>query len=338
MITVAERRVVTQSANSVPFAGLTPDTVLQLAAAAGLNPDGRMFALNSYENRVYRLGQEDGPAVVVKFYRAGRWSDAQILEEHAFAERLQAADILVSAPLPLGSATLFRAHGYRMAAFALVSGGAPDLEQPGALALLGRTLARLHLCGRTAGFRQRPVLDAGRMGARARRVVLNSPWLPAQCRNRYEAISGQLCSAIVESFERHAVVGQSIHGDCHLGNILWTERGPLFVDLDDCQTGPVMQDLWMFLSGDAGDQRHQWAQLLDGYEQFAHVDYSELLLIEALRALRMLNYSAWIAERWDDPAFPRAFPGFTETSFWDRHINDLAEQIATIAEPPLLSG
>jgi Ser/Thr protein kinase RdoA (MazF antagonist) len=338
MIATGSRRVVTQSANAVPFAGLTPETVLQLAEAAGLAPDGRLFALNSYENRVYRLGQDDAPPVVLKFYRAGRWSDAQILEEHAFAARLLAADIPVAAPLPLAGSTLFRARGQRMAAFPLVTGGAPDLEKPGALPLLGRSLARLHRCGHATPFRHRPVLNAERLGARARRVLLASPWLPAHCQGRYDAISTQLLAAILAESGAVAAAAQAIHGDCHLGNILWTERGPLFVDLDDCLTGPVIQDLWMFLSGSADDQRGQWAQLLDGYEQFAHLDYGELRLIEALRGARMLNYSAWIAERWDDPAFPRAFPWFNEPAFWERHINDLAEQIEAIASPPLLGG
>ena len=327
----------TQSANSVPFAGLTPETVLQLAEAAGLAPDGRLFALNSYENRVYRLGQEQAAPVVLKFYRAGRWSDAQILEEHAFTARLGAADIAVAPPLPLaGGDTLFRAAGFRMAAFPLVTGTAPELEQAGALALLGRTLGRLHQCGRARPFRQRPARDAARNSGRARRVLLASPWLPAHCRARYEAISAQLQAAVLAAFDTHPYAALPIHGDCHLGNILWTGQGPLFVDLDDCQTGPAIQDLWMFLSGSAEEQRHQWAQLLDGYEQFAHLDYGELHLTEALRALRMLHYSAWIAERWDDPAFPRAFPWFTDVGFWERHVNDLAEQIGAVAEPPLL--
>jgi Ser/Thr protein kinase RdoA (MazF antagonist) len=274
---------------------------------------------------------------VLKFYRAGRWSDAQILEEHAFTARLLAADVPVAAPLTLGGSTLYRSGAHRMAAFPLVAGGAPDLEKPGALPLLGRTLARLHACGRVAPFRHRPALNAERLGARARRTLLVSPWLPAHCHGRYESISAQLLEAIVGEFRAHPSVAQPIHGDCHLGNILWTERGPLFVDLDDCVSGPVIQDLWMFLSGSPDDQRGQWSALLEGYEQFAHVDFGELRLIEALRAARMLNYSAWIAERWDDPAFPRAFPWFNENSFWERHINDLAEQIEQIATPPLSS-
>jgi Ser/Thr protein kinase RdoA (MazF antagonist) len=284
------------------------------------------------------LGQEDAPPVVLKFYRAGRWSNAQILEEHDFAKRLQVADVPVAAPLLLGGDTLFCAGGQRMAAFPLVAGGAPDLEKPGALALLGRTLARLHSCGRATPFRYRSTLNAERLGARARRVLLASPWLPAHCQGRYDAISAQLLAAILDVVTGEPAAAQPIHGDCHLGNILWTERGPLFVDLDDCLSGPVIQDLWMFLSGSVDDQRGQWAELLDGYEQFAHIDYGELRLIEALRALRMLNYSAWIAERWDDPAFPRAFPWFTEPAFWERHINDLAEQIVAVGSPPLLGA
>jgi Ser/Thr protein kinase RdoA (MazF antagonist) len=225
-----------------------------------------------------------------------------------------------------------------MAAFPLVAGGAPDLEQPGALPLLGRSLARLHNCGASRPLRRRPVLGGERLGARARRVLLQSPWLPEHCRARYDSVSAGLLRAIDDCFAQQAPAMQAIHGDCHLGNILWSARGPVFVDLDDCLSGPVVQDLWMFLAGNPDEQRGIWASLLEGYEQFAHVDFAELRLIEALRAARMLNYSAWIAERWDDPAFPRAFPWFCDNSFWDRHINDLAEQLPAILDPPLLSG
>lgn len=329
---------VTKSADSVPFAGLTPERVLQLAAQAGFDPDGRLFALNSYENRVYRLGLESGGAVVLKFYRAGRWSDTQIREEHAFAMQLAAADVPVAAPLSLAGETLLHVGNVRMAAFALVAGGAPDLDQPGARALTGRTLARLHAVGTQRRFVARPALTLERLGGRAQQVLLRSPWLPQHCRARYESVSAQLLAAIDAAMTSAAPEAQRLHGDCHLGNILWHERGPLFVDLDDAVSGPVVQDLWMFLSGSADEQRHQWAELLAGYEQFASFDFRQLALIEALRSARMLNYSAWIAERWDDPAFPRAFPWFSDNAFWERHVNDLAEQIALVAEPPLLRG
>jgi Ser/Thr protein kinase RdoA (MazF antagonist) len=301
---------VIESADNVPYAGLLPETVLQLAEAAGLHPDGRLFALNSYENRVYRLGCDDGNPVVLKFYRAGRWSDAQILEEHAFATELAAAEIPVVAPLELRGHTLYQARGFRMAAFPLRSGAAPELEAPGARALLGRSLARIHACGARRDFRHRWTLGGELLGARAPasgaqvsalaagalRVTLPEPELDAdRCDPR----------AMAPRFGQRLI---RLHGDCHLGNILWNQTGPVFVDLDDCLSGPAIQDLWMFLSGSADEQRFQWSELIDGYEQFASFDYGQLQLMEALRAVRMLNHTAWIAERWADPAFPRAFP------------------------------
>jgi Ser/Thr protein kinase RdoA (MazF antagonist) len=330
---------VIESADRVPYAGLLPETVLQLAEAAGLHPDGRLFALNSYENRVYRLGCDDGNPVVLKFYRTGRWSDAQILEEHAFATELAAAEIPVVAPQLLRGTTLFHSQGFRMAAFPLRTGAAPELEAPGARALLGRSLARIHACGALRPFRHRVTLGGELLGARAQAVVLKSTSLPAHCESRYATLSSTLIDAVRVQW-RHAS-GQRVirlHGDCHLGNILWNQNGPLFVDLDDCLTGPAVQDLWMFLSGNADEQRYQWSELIDGYEQFASFDYGQLQLVEALRAVRMLNHTAWIAERWADPAFPRAFPWFEEPGFWERHLNDLAEQIPLVGEPPLIAG
>jgi len=330
---------VTKSADNVPYAGLSPERVLAVAEQLGLHPDGRLFALNSYENRVYRVGCEDAQACVLKFYRAGRWSDAQILEEHSFAAELEAADLPVVAPLALHDATLHHCDGFRVAAFPLRPGSAPDLDAPGTLELLGRTLARLHARGAMRAFRSRPALRGEVLGERARRTVLDSPQLPEDCAQRYEAISGQLVDAILRRWEQcEPVRAIRLHGDCHLGNILWQDRGPLFVDLDDCQSGPAIQDLWMFLSGSGDEQRRQWSLLLEGYEQFAAFDYNELGLIEALRATRMLNHTAWIAARWSDPAFPRAFPEFAEPSYWQRHVNDLQEQVDAVDNPPILLG
>lgn len=330
-------RAVTKSADSEPFARLSPEHVLQAAEQLGLDPDGRLFALNSYENRVYRVGRAQAAPVVMKFYRPRRWSDAQILEEHAFAEELAAADIAVAAPLRIAGSTLTDCASLRVGVFPLVVGTTPDLDAPEARAMLGRTLARLHSCGSARRFASRGVLRGEALGERARRQVLQSPLLPDSCAARYEHISAQLLSAIETQWERGEPTSpRRLHGDCHLGNILWTLHGPLFVDLDDCQTGPAVQDLWMFLTGDADNQRREWSELSSGYEQFADFDYRELALSEALRASRMLNHAAWVVTRWDDPAFPRAFPWFNDSSFWDRHVNDLAEQIELVASPPLL--
>jgi Ser/Thr protein kinase RdoA (MazF antagonist) len=328
---------VIESAVDVPYRGLLPEVVLQLAESAGLQPDGRLFALNSYENRVYRLGIDDAAPLVLKFYRAHRWSDAQILEEHEFARELAAAELPVVAPIVLGSSTLYTAQGFRMAAFPLRAGAAPELDAAGSRVQLGRAMARIHAIGARQDFRFRPAISDEWLGARARRTVLASQWLPSHCAARYEGISQQLYSAVLAEWVQHQEVHFiRLHGDCHLGNILWNESGPLFVDLDDCLAGPAIQDLWMFLSGNGDEQRRQWAELVEGYEQFADFDYQQLRLIEALRATRMMNHAAWITERWTDPAFPRAFPWFAEPAYWDRHIADLAEQIELVSQPPLL--
>jgi Ser/Thr protein kinase RdoA (MazF antagonist) len=321
-----------------PFAGLAPEVVLDAAAAAGLAPDGRLFALNSYENRVYQVGAAQG-LLVLKFYRPGRWSDAQIAEEHAFTQELAAAELPVAAPLAPGGETLCRYREFRFSAFPFLRGHAPELDAPEARPILGRALARLHQVGSTRSFATRPRVDTERLGWQARAQVLAGELLPAALRERYTAVSGALLERVVAAF---ADVGEvrliRIHGDCHLGNLLWNEQGPVFVDLDDCALGVRMQDLWMLLSGPPAEQRRQWAQLLEGYSQFADLDLRELRLIEPLRALRMLHHAAWVSHRWRDPAFPRAFPWFGEERYWEGYLQDLTEQLEAIADPPLLRG
>jgi len=326
-------------ASSAQFAALTPDAVLDAAEALGLTPDGRLFALNSYENRVYRVGRFDTEPVVLKFYRAGRWSEQQILEEHAFAAELAAQEILVAAPLLLRGATLHQHNGFRLAAFPLCPGTAPELDQAGARELLGRTLARIHAVGAQRRFQYRTTLEREQFGARARQSLLRSPLLPDHMRQGYGSAAAQLLRGIESAFAAAAPLSLiRLHGDCHLGNILWQTRGPLFVDLDDCVNGPRMQDLWMFLSGTADEQRRQWSEIMEGYSQFGTVDFRELQLVEALRAVRMLNHAAWVAARWTDPAFPRAFPWAGEPRFWEGYVGDLMEQCRVLAEPAILGS
>jgi Ser/Thr protein kinase RdoA (MazF antagonist) len=327
------------TAADTPFATLTPDAVLDAAEAIGLACDGRLFALNSYENRVYRVGRVDADAVVLKFYRAGRWSDQQILEEHAFAAELAAADIAVAAPLMLAGNTLHRYREFRLTAFPLCPGTAPELDQSGARELLGRTLARIHAIGARRRFQHRPTLAGAALGARARASLLRSPLLPEHMRLRYAEISAELILGIEQAMADVGALDHiRLHGDCHLGNILWQPHGPLLVDLDDCVNGPRMQDLWMFLSGSADEQRGQWADIVEGYRQFGMIEYRELRLVEPLRAVRMLNHAAWVAERWSDPAFPRAFPWAAEARFWEGYVGDLMQQCQALAEPALLAG
>ncbi len=320
-----------------PYAALTPDCILDALESTGLIADGRLLALNSYENRVYQVGVAQG-FLVLKFYRPGRWSDAQILEEHRFTAELAEAELPVASALVREGTTLLRLGGFRFAAFPWLRGRAPELDAPGARELLGRSLARLHQVGARQPFAYRPALGIERLGGQARRIVLGSELLPEALRERYERLSGLLLEAIGRVYAEVGPVGPvRLHGDCHLGNLLWGERGPLFVDLDDCAMGPRIQDLWMLLAGEPAEQQAQWAQLLAGYGQFADFEFRELRLIEPLRALRMLHHAGWVCQRWADPAFPRAFPWFGEPRYWEDYLNDLAAQRAAIDEPPLLA-
>ena len=319
-----------------PFNGLTPGVVLDAAAAAGLDPDGRLFALNSYENRVYQLHGAQGP-LVLKFYRPARWSDAQIAEEHEFTAELAATELPVAAPVRLGGTTLVYYEGFRFACFPWLRGRAPELDAPEARQLLGRTLARLHQVGARRPFEARPRIGIERFGWQARSQVLASELLPAALIDRYSSVSGALLERVEAGFAATGNLAEiRLHGDCHLGNLLWNERGPAFVDLDDCAMGPRVQDLWMMLSGPPAEQQRQWGEILEGYQQFADFDLRELALIEPLRALRMLHHAAWVAHRWSDPAFPRAFPWIGEPRYWEGYLQDLLEQIEAIDDPPLL--
>jgi len=328
---------VTHSAPA-PFDFLTPDVVAEAAESIGLEPSGRLFALNSYENRVYQLGDEDGALWVLKFYRPARWSDAQIAEEHSFTMELAAAEMPVAAPLRRDGETLFEHASLRFAAFPYMAGRAPELDDIATLTLLGRTLARMHAIGATRRFAHRPALTVERFGEAARELVINSGFVPESVVEQYARVSDQVIGRVRQCFDAFGPLPRlRIHGDCHAGNILWRSTGPLFVDLDDCMSAPRIQDLWMFLSGDAASQQASWAALMEGYELFGEFDFAELTLVESLRSLRILHHAAWIAHRWHDPAFPRAFPWFAEARFWERHISDLFEQLAALDDPPILA-
>ena len=318
-----------------PFALLTPDTVLDALDVAGLDPDARLFALNSYENRVYQVGSSEG-WWVLKFYRPERWSDAQILEEHAFAEELAAAELPVVAPKSFDRATLLRHAGFRYAVFPFCAGRAFDLDSPDVLVILGRLLARVHLLGARQKFRTRPALTADWLGRRPRAQVLASGMLPPDLEEAYRGLTDELLQRVEAAFDDlEGYQALRLHGDCHLGNLLLRDGVPTFVDLDDCLQGPAIQDLWMLLGGEAPEQRANLERLLEGYEEFRAFDYRELRLIEPLRALRIIHHAGWIAARWQDPAFPRAFPGFADSRFWERHLQELREQLALVDDPPL---
>ncbi|BAN69745.1 serine/threonine protein kinase [endosymbiont of unidentified scaly snail isolate Monju] len=320
---------------SHPYDRLSPDRVLDAIESAGFLPSGHVPALGSYENRVYQVGIEDSPPVIAKFYRPERWDEATILEEHAFSSELAAAEIPVVAPLARAGHTLFEHAGFRFALFPRQGGRAPEPGDLDQLEWIGRFLGRIHQAGSARPFRHRPALEVHRYGHAARAAVLESPLLPNAFRERYAGLSQALLDTIDEAFREIEPAALRLHGDCHHGNILWTDSGPHFVDLDDCCQGPAMQDLWMLLHGDRHEMTGQLDALLEGYRVFRDFDLRELALIEPLRSLRLIHYTGWLCRRWDDPAFPRAFPWLAEANWWEGHLNDLEQQGLRMAEPPL---
>ena len=333
-----------------PYARLTPDHVLDALASVGLHGDGRLMALSSYENRVYQAVLEDGQRVVAKFYRPGRWSEAQILEEHGFAAELVAAEVPAVGPLALNSATLHHGAGFAFSVSPWRGGRQPELDDFEVLEWIGRFLARIHTVGAARPFAHRPALDVETFAIASRDWLLAHDIIPldvqgawtAQCDKAIELIAGSAwgTSAGVR-FGLKDATPIRLHGDCHPGNILWTpldewgRGGPHFVDLDDARMGPAVQDLWMLLSGDRRQRTHQLSALLDGYEQFRSFDRRELALIEPLRTLRLIHYSAWLARRWQDPIFPANFPWFGSSDYWRGQVDMLVEQIEAMQEEPL---
>jgi Ser/Thr protein kinase RdoA (MazF antagonist) len=327
-----------------PYEALTPDVVLDALLPLGLYGDGRLLALSSYENRVYQVHLEDAfegsDIVVVKFYRPGRWSDAQILEEHAFAAELQRAEVPAVAPLAPGGQTLHHYAGFPFSVSPRRGGRAPELDDAEVLEWIGRYLARLHNVGAQRAFSTRPALDAQTFGEEPRDWLLTHEAIPLDVQGEWSRLCERALASIRDAFARAQdadVRNLRLHGDCHPGNILWTpDAGPHFVDLDDARTGPAVQDLWMLLSGERVQRQRQLGALVDGYEQLREFDRSELALIEALRTLRLVHYSAWLARRWDDPAFPRAFPWFGSSDYWRGQVQMLEEQLEAMEEPPLV--
>jgi len=321
---------------AAPYAGLTPETVLDALEGAGLRGDGRLLALNSYENRVYQVWLEDGSSVVAKFYRPGRWSDAQILEEHAFVHELAEHEIPAVAPLVLEGKTLSAHAGFRFAVFPRRGGRTPELDRRDTLEWIGRFIGRIHAVGATRPFAARPVLDAESFGTEPRDWLLGHGFVPPDLLQAWQSAADLALQGVARCYGRAgAVRALRLHGDCHAGNVLWTDQGPHFVDFDDARTGPAVQDLWMLLSGERAEMTRQLGDVLAGYEQFREFDPRELHLVEALRTLRLIHYAAWIARRWDDPAFPAAFPWFNTQRYWQDRILELREQIALMDEEPL---
>ncbi len=340
-----------QTSSRHPFDALTPDVVLDALDSVGLRGDGRLTALSSYENRVYQVQLEDGSAVVAKFYRPDRWSDAQILEEHGFAAELMAAEIPAIGPLVLLDHTLHTFGGFGFSVSPRRGGRAPELDDSEVLEWIGRFLARIHTVGAKRAFTHRPALNVQTFGTDSMRWLLDHEKVPLDVQSAW----ARSCQTAMDLVAAHACISGAastndsikllrLHGDCHPGNILWTPAdaptaagpGPHFVDLDDARMGPAVQDFWMLLSGDRSQRTRQLGALVDGYEQFRDFDRRELALIEPLRTLRLVHYSAWLAGRWDDPTFPVNFPWFGSSDYWQGQVQMLEEQIEAMQEDPLV--
>ena len=343
------------SADLHAFQTLTPDVVMDALASVGLYGDGRQLALSSYENRVYQLHLEDGQVVVAKFYRPKRWSEAQILEEHAFSAELMAAEIPVIGPLTLNGNTLHHFGGFAFSVSPSRGGRPPELDDPDVLEWIGRFLARIHTVGAAKPFASRPALDLQTFGIDSREWLLSHDQVPLDVQSAWAKASQNAIDLIAEYFFFKGDNGRKdanselikrvrLHGDCHPGNILWTPLdvpassgpGPHFVDMDDARSGPAVQDLWMLLSGDRQQRTRQLGHLVDGYEQFREFDRRETALIEPLRTLRLIHYSAWLARRWSDPTFPINFPWFGSSDYWQGQVLMLQEQMEAMEEDPLV--
>lgn len=326
----------TDAAAALAFAGLQPEDIVATLTDLGFDCDGRFLALNSYENRVYQIGIENDRPVVAKFYRPGRWSDESIFEEHQFSIDLAAQEIPVVPPLEIQGSTLKHSGHYRLAVFPCRGGRSPDLDNYALLTQLGRLVARIHLEGELSSFTHRPRIDIDSYGVDSMDFLLENNFIPDDNYDAYESVAELVLDGVEASFERAGDTREiRLHGDFHPGNVLVNQDRLHIVDLDDCRHGPAMQDLWMFLSGDRAEQTPQLEALLEGYQSFRSFDPRELHLIEALRSLRIMHYAAWLARRWEDPAFKIAFPWFDSARYWDDHILALREQVALMQEPPL---
>lgn len=320
------------------YKNLGPNDIIAAVESAGYRCDGHIFALNSYENRVYQIGVEDNEPVIAKFYRPARWSEAAILEEHQFSFDLAELEIPVITPLiNKDGDSLFHHANFRFALYPRRGGRAPELENPEHLILLGRFIARIHNLGATKQYENRPSLDIQSFGIDAYQYLLANKFIPIELENTYQSLAEDIILRINRCYERAGNISNiRLHGDCHHGNILWRDDMLFILDFDDARMGPALQDLWMFLSGDRNYMTARLADLLEGYTEFRVFDIRELHIVEALRTLRLLHYSAWIARRWDDPAFPLAFPHFNTQRYWEDHILTLREQAALMDEPPLI--
>lgn len=321
--------------NAHPFSYLTPELIIQAVEDLGYLSDARLLALNSYENRVYRIGIEDQAPLITKFYRPQRWSDEQILEEHAFCYQLAEQELSVVAPIKLNGKSLFTIEHegilFRYALFPTQGGHAPELDNDDNLIVLGRFLGRLHTLGQHSAFEHRPAITIDDYAINSIKLISDN-FMPLELKTAYSSLSEDILKNL-QSLDKHRAV--RCHADCHIGNILWRDNTAHFVDFDDCRMAPAIQDIWMFLSGEQNQQRIQLHTLLEGYEEFCEFNTQELPLIETLRTLRLMHHAAWLAKRWQDPAFPIAFPWFNSQRYWENHILELREQLSLLQSEPL---
>lgn len=319
---------------------LDPDTIIDAVESKGFLSDARILALNSYENRVYQVGIEDAAPLIAKFYRPSRWTDEQIIEEHQFSRELYELDIPAIPPIYFKSDdssdnSLFYYGGYRFALYERRGGRAPELTDPEHLYWLGKLMGRIHAVGKNRQFQQRPTLSIDSFIIRPSEYILENDFLPSVFIAPYQAIVSDILKHVESSYQQFSPEVIRLHGDCHPGNILWTDHGPHFVDFDDSRNRPAIQDLWMLLSGETNEQEKQLREILEGYEEYCEFNASELNLIEPLRSMRIIHYAGWLAKRWHDPAFPKAFPWFNTETFWGEHILQLKEQLAALQSLPL---
>lgn len=316
-----------------PFDSLNPDLIMDAVESLGYRCDCRIFPLNSYENRVYRVGIEDEEPLIAKFYRPERWSNEQLQEEHNFCFELQEEELPVLAPLQIGTQSLHRYDTFTFCLYPLQGGYAPEFSRPETLAALGRLIARLHNVGRRTPYRHRPILDIDSFGTTSVEFLLESGLIPATYEQAYASLTRDLLDLIKQAFARVASSQLRVHGDCHVGNFLERDGSFFLVDFDDSRMSYAVQDLWMFLSGETNQQRQQLETLLEGYATFADFNPAELQLIEPLRTLRILHYAAWLARRRNDPAFERIFTWYGSDQYWGEHILELREQFSALQEP-----
>lgn len=320
------------TSSSHPFEKLTPDFILDAVDSFGFITDGRILTLNSYENRVYQIGIEDSSPIIVKFYRPERWSKQQILEEHQFCLELVEAELPVVPPQQINGETLFEYQGFYMAFFERKGGHAPELDNLDNLFTLGRFLGRIHAIGKTKTFSHRPELNPQTFGFEKAHYVIEQA-IPFELKTAYSSLVNDVLNLVEQQWSQVQNVNFiRTQGDCHPGNILWRDNNPHFIDFDDSRMAPAIQDLWMLLSGDRASRIQQLSEVLEGYQEFCDFEYKEIALIEPLRALRMIQHTAWIAERWSDPAFPQAFPQFSSMNYWEQHILDLRSQFSELQE------